>query len=213
MLSFGTRVSDRNADPNVVGLVLRLANDAHEYGEEEYVVRWQSGVEELAHRRDLIVVPDAGIDVRTLAEEAGLRIPESLDGAELALWLFQCLRRAYDKLRAIDQLLPYRQGSEYTERIQGLIDVAAAAREEVKIARARAEETRRELEAVAVRVVPASELKAGDVVYGLLTAKAYKAGLPVMWKAPPLRIGKPSEEDPDLLVVLGPDPTKLLEGL
>lgn len=124
-LTFGTRVTDRNADPSVVGLVLRLANDAHEYGEEEYVVRWQSGVEELLHRRDLIVVPDPNT----------------------------------------------------------------------------------------VRVVPASELKAGDVVYGLLTAKAYKAGLPVMWKAPPLRIGKPAEEDPDLLVVLGPDPTTLLEGL
>lgn len=57
-LPFGTKVTDRNADPNVVGLVLRLANDAAEYGEEEYVIRWQSGMEELLLRRDLNVVPD-----------------------------------------------------------------------------------------------------------------------------------------------------------
>lgn len=57
-LSFGTKVTDRNADPDAVGVVLRLANDAAEYGEEEYVVMWQSGLEELLHRRDLVVVPD-----------------------------------------------------------------------------------------------------------------------------------------------------------
>lgn len=124
-LPFGTKVTDRNADPNVVGLVLRLANDAAEYGEEEYVIRWQSGMEELLRRRDLNVVPDPN----------------------------------------------------------------------------------------ALRVVPASELKVGDIIYGLLKAEMYRIGFPVMWKAPPLRVTKLHDEDEDLLVILGPDPNTLLEGL
>lgn len=57
-LPFGTRVTERHTDPNLCGIVRRLANDAAEYGEEEYVIVWPSGLETLERRADLTVIPD-----------------------------------------------------------------------------------------------------------------------------------------------------------
>lgn len=63
MIPFGTRVIERNTDPDVVGIILRQAADA----EDEYVVQWPSGRQTLERRSDLTVIEEPQIaELRSL---------------------------------------------------------------------------------------------------------------------------------------------------
>lgn len=146
-LSPNTLVQAIDVDPDVIGRVLRLAKDAEEYGDEEYVIQWPSGQEDLRHGYDLAVWPQPSVfDVRAIAAEIGLYcVPEESDEF-LVRWFLACLKRAYDEAEEISRALPYA-AQPTLQRIQNLLAAVDAAREEVKVARARAEETRLEMDA------------------------------------------------------------------
>jgi hypothetical protein len=211
-LPFGTRVTScPNGKTTLHGVIVGCGSTGLD-GIESYVVAWKH--QALAARptwhfsTELTVVPDDKPDVRALANEAGLMCPDDRDGTDLMRWLFECLRGAYDHLESIDRLLPFQPGREYTERVQGLLNDVAAARQEVNVARARAEETRRELEARTLRVVTTLNPNGQDVVWGRVLEDGSIAGVP----RPHRRVPR-DRDDVAVAYIIGPDPNTLLEGL
>jgi hypothetical protein len=206
-IPFGTRVI-LNGHPECVGVVIDLGASAA----ESYVVAWHhhktNPLRPWYFRPELTVISNDRPDVRDVANEAGLMCPDDRDGTDLMRWLFECLRGAYDHLESIDRLLPFQPGREYTERVQGLLNEVTAARQEVNVARARAEETRQELEARTLRVVTSLNPNGQDVVWGRVLDDGSIAGVPR-----PHRLVPRDRDDVAVAYIIGPDPNTLLEGL
>lgn len=204
-LHFGTRVT---YCPNGMSTFNGVVVGADPANPERHAVAWDhlpGSRPKWYDASELTVVPDDKPDVRALANEAGLMCPDDRDGTDLIRWLFECLRGAYDRLEEIDRLLPFQPGREYTERVQGLLNEVDAARQEVNVARARAEETRQELEARTLRVVASLNPNGQDVVWGRVLEDGSIAGVPR-----PHRITPRVRDDVAVAYIVGPDPALLI---